>query len=358
MAIQIFENQRSATSDVDEVSWLDGASPAHPLLGDVPGLQTIAGVIKQNLIEHLMAGCRVILESDDQPDQEVSRTDLEESLRREPRVWEAILLAQKYGVIYLMSRAEALHYQDLMQSPNRRQWLEPRKIDCYLRSCSRAIRAMNYAVYSFVTTGGLQVDHPPQLIPPNAISALGPSHIAVRRADFSKSISDILASDIVLYDLHDFAHLSAATVSAELYGSKYFDVLIKLDPSLTALIRSPGYRLATGSMISDGLLFSELLTGIVNPALEVALKRQSNHTYQSLTEVSAEKLAKYLLGLRPLWHPSTASLVKVDAPISPTELAILAQNKAYELPASEIDRHGHRTMVRTTNHSSNRRQEL
>jgi len=65
-----------------------------------------------------------------------------------------------------------------------------------------------------------KVVHQTKLIPRNAISCLSEGTIAVRKQDFlSKSSEQILVNRLPLNDLHDFAHLTTATLSPELYGN-------------------------------------------------------------------------------------------------------------------------------------------
>jgi len=121
------------------------------------------------------------------------------------------------------------------------------------------------------------------------------------------------------------------------FGNKYQAGLVELDSNLTALIRSPGIMTGKGSKISDGIFFSELLTGIFTYEGEDVVKQQKTHTYRSLVDIMARRLSDYLLGRCSLPHYSTKKKMNVDTPITSTQLAVLAQNKAYELPVFEIE---------------------
>ncbi|KAI0975070.1 hypothetical protein F4678DRAFT_457334 [Xylaria arbuscula] len=315
--------------------WLDGSSPLHPHFNNDTKICSIVTEIKDEILGFAMEACQIILNSvalTDKPEHRLLCRTLSES----PDLWRAVLLTQHYGVIYFMSRSEARSkYHPLMsQSPDVSD-----TIDSFLRSHDAAgIRAVNYAVHAFVTRGNLRVDHATSCIPPNAIAAVGPRHVVVRAIDFdSRSASDALACSSPLWDLHDFAHLTCATLSEELYGNKYQDHLIQLPKPFTALIRSPGFRTATGPMISDGLVFSELLTKLFTDT--VTKNRQNAHeeTYKSVCTELATALAEYYLAKRSLEHLSTGRQLSLLEPISPTQLAVLIQNKSYELPASEIE---------------------
>jgi hypothetical protein len=80
------------------------------------------------------------------------------------------------------------------------------------------------------------------------------------------------------------------------------------------------------------MLFSKILT----PAYtHEAMKPVHNHI--SLQKSLAQSLADYLVGETSLLHASTGRLIRVDKPIAAIELAVFAQNKAYELTASEME---------------------
>jgi len=316
-----------------ETEWLDGSTPAHPFFDNSLRIQAIIRNMKDDLLHHTLQGCKVILSTlSNQEDQEISF--LRQTLDEKRELWKAIMSAQLYGVIYMVNRLDAKQYFSPLIPEN---LAAADAIDLFLRQDAVAIRAINYAVHCFVTKGTLRVENPTCFVPPNAISSIGYRHVAVRKQDFEKPVEDVLADLKPLWDLHDFAHLTTATLSPELFGNEYHAHLIKLEPSLTALVRSPGMRTGKGPRISDGLIFSELLTGLFAEETEAVAKQQKSHTYKSLTATLANTVADYLLGRRALYHPSTQQMIKLDTPVTPTQLAVLAQNKAYELPASEIE---------------------
>ena len=316
-----------------EVDWLDGDEPAHPFFDDALRVQQIICSIKAELLHNILRGCAAILGSlTEQGEPNISV--LRQTLKEDPSLWRAIISAQRYGVVYLASRLEARQcFQPLVEN----HAPEADIIDSFLGKDAVAIRAINYGVGRYVTEGGLKIDNPACLVPPNAISSIGKGHVAVRSKDFERPSEELLAERNPLFDLHDFAHLTTAVLSPELFGNKYLNHLIKLPADLTALVRSPGMRSGKGSRISDGLLFSELLTSVFTQEVEAHIQKEKIHTYKSLTQTLAEILADYLLGGCPILHLSTQSMIYLDEPITPTQLAVLAQNKAYELPASEIE---------------------
>jgi hypothetical protein len=316
-----------------ETDWLCGGAPDHPFFEDTTLIQHTVRRIKEHLLRETLQGCREILNGlHGQDESQIEQ--LRRTLDDKPQLWKALISVQKYGVIYLANRADARNHFLTLINENP---AESKTILSFLEHDAVAIRAINYAVHHFVTRGGLKVENPTKLVPPNAISSIGDSHIAVRRQDFLRTNEELLAESVPLWDLHDFAHLTTATMSPELFGNKYFDYLIKLEPKLTALVRSPGVRTGKGPKASDGILFSELLTSVFTLEVDAVLKHQKKHSYKSLTTTLANTLANYLLGQTALLHPSTKTMMKLDTPISLTQLAVLAQNKAYELTASEIE---------------------
>lgn len=316
--------------------WLDAASPLHPQFEDGTRMNDIVSEIKDGILGFAIEACHLILDSIRETDE--PRHDLLfESLANNPALWRGALLAQHYGVIYFMSRSDARYiYHPLMAQHS----TTADAIDTFLRSHNAAgIRAINYAVHAYITRGGLRVDYATSCVPPNAISAIGPRHVVVRGVDFhQRSAADVLAVASPMWDLHDFAHLSCATLCPDLYGNKYQTNLVRLPKPLTALVRSPGMRTALGPKISDGLVFSELLTKLFTEAvMEASEKNTNGETYASLTTKLARTLADYYLGRRSLEHLSTGQTLLLPDAISPTQLAVLVQNKSYELPASEIE---------------------
>ncbi|KAK8088038.1 hypothetical protein PG997_002999 [Apiospora hydei] len=210
--------------------------------------------------------------------------------------------------------------------------------DSFLCAERNAIRAINYGVHRWITTKNSKVEHQAKLIPAYAFASIDFQHIAVRSRDIEGASARLLDTTEALWDLHDFAHHTAAALSPALYGSKYFTHLIKLPPRLTALIRSPGMRTAKPNpLCSDGVIFSELLTPLFEDEMSAVAKKQKKYTYASLTDNLAESLAAYLLQQRALRHGTTGAMITMEAPITPEQLAVLAQNKAYELTASEIE---------------------
>lgn len=308
--------------------WLDGHSPAHPQFDNARRIQFWSTVIKEPLRQCILEGCRILLERE-------NNSLLLWSISQHELLWKAAVSVQKYGVVFLATRSEcredflpAIEFHPVLFS----------KIASFLSTDANAIRAMNYGVHRLVNSGILMVDHQQRLVPPTAISAIGPNHITVRAKDFEGDSISLLDNSRPIWDFHDFAHLTAASVCPDLYGSKYWLHLIKLPPKLTALIRSPKMKTAEPTpKCSDGVIFSELLTGLFAAEIDAIQKGEKAHTYASLTNMLADYLAEYLLGQRELQHLTTGTMLKMDEPINAVQLAVLVQNKAYELTASEIE---------------------
>ncbi|KAF2123483.1 hypothetical protein P153DRAFT_303864 [Dothidotthia symphoricarpi CBS 119687] len=311
------------------ISWLDGLISDYPLFDESSRIHEIITAMKSRLLHYALEGCRAILAPLLSKSNSADNL-LCNSINTRPDVWKAVLSAQHYGVIYLVSRSDA---RDIYLSSIKAHPSETQAIDEFLRVDAAGIRAINYAVHAYIRRDGLRVDHASSFVPPNAISSVGERHVVIRAVDFERTSESVLAETIPLWDLHDFAHLSCATLCPSLFGNKYQTHLALLHKSLTALVRSPGMSAGTGPKISDGMIFSQLLT----PMFTEALKQNKSYTYASLTEKLAIDLAEYLLGQKALKHLSTGNMMTLSEPITPIQLAVLVQNKGYELPASEIE---------------------
>lgn len=256
-------------------------------------------------------------------------------------LWRAAISVHKYGVIYLANRLESrMAFLPAITA-------EPIRfavIASFLSHDNNAIGAINYGVYRWVTASPeMQVEFRIKLTPPNAIASLGQNMIAVRAKDFGGDAMDRLDDRKVLWDLHDFAHQACSALCPELYGNKYFPDLASLAPRLTALIRSPGMNTSDPRpRCSDGVVFSQFLTELYTEAVDSDMvkcssDKNSARTYASLTHHLAIPIADYLLARRALRHPTSNTWIQMESPISPEALSVLAQNKSYELTASEIE---------------------
>lgn len=309
--------------------WLDGDSPQHPHFNEAERIQYLVRAIKGDLLDCIVEGCHILLQRKD-------AKNLLRTFEYDTQVWRAAVSMHKYGVVYLGSRTDCRHdFMPVLES-NKELFAA---VDSFLCSERNAIRVINYGVHRWITTKNSKVEYPIRLVPPYAISSVDLHHIAVRSQDIVVGSVNLLDATEALWDLHDFAHHAAAALSPALYGNKYFSHLIKLPPRLTALIRSPAMKTAKAKpLFSDGVIFSELLTPLFEDEMGTVFRgQQKMYTYASLTEHLAESLADYLLQQRALRHNTTGALLTMEAPITPVQLAVLVQNKAYELTASEIE---------------------
>jgi hypothetical protein len=267
--------------------WLDGQVSAYPHFRDGETIRFHVEAIKRVLLQNILEGCKLLLE----------RTDnylLLPSMAQHELLWKAAISVHKYGVVYLAARWECR--EEFLPAIESNQQLFA-DINIFLPYNDNAIRAINYGVHRLVNSSTFTVDYQTRLIPPTAISAIGVGHIAVRAEDFKEDSVRILDNRSAIWDLHDFAYLSAASVCPDLYGSKYFTHLIKLPSELTALIRSSKMHTADPTpRYSDGVLFSELLTVLFTSEIEAVQRAERVHTYLSLTDTLAEYVADYLMG--------------------------------------------------------------
>ncbi|KAK6838202.1 hypothetical protein RU639_000430 [Aspergillus parasiticus] len=308
--------------------WLDGHCPAHPHFDNADRIRLRTKEVKRPLFQYILEGCQILLERAD-------NKSLVRSFDQHETLWRAAVSVHKFGVLYLATRSECREEFRPAVESNLDLFNE---IVAFLSHDNNAIRAINYGVHRLVNSNTFTVDYQTKLVPPTAISSIGPNHIAVREKDFEGDSTAMLDNSSAIWDLHDFAHLTAASVCPELYGSKYFTHLIQLPSKLTALIRSPKMKTTDPTpRFSDGVVFSELLTVLFTSEIEAVQRAEKTHTYASLVDALAEDVADYLMGKRELQHLTTGVMLKAKKPISAVQLATLVQNKAYELTASEIE---------------------
>ncbi|BAE57741.1 unnamed protein product [Aspergillus oryzae RIB40] len=308
--------------------WLDGYCPAHPHFDNADRIRLRTKEVKRPLLQYILEGCRVLLERAD-------KKSLQLSFDQHETLWRAAISVHKFGVLYLATRSECR--EEFLPAVESNLDLFNEMVT-FLSHDNNAIRAINYGVHRLVNSNTFTVDYQTKLVPPTAISSIGPNHIAVREKDFEGDSTAMLDNSSAIWDLHDFAHLTAASVCPELYGSKYFTHLINLPSKLTALIRSPKMKTTDPTpRFSDGVVFSELLTVLFTSEIEAVQRAEKTHTYVSLVDTLAEDVADYLMGKRELQHLTTGVMLKAKKPISAVQLATLVQNKAYELTASEIE---------------------
>jgi len=324
--LALFEELSDSYDPVNH--WLDGFCPDHPCFDNAFEIQRLVAIVKGQLLEYVLEGCLRLLER-------LQKSDLQETFSEDKYLWQGAISMHKYGVVYLGSRSDCRQVFLPALHGNERQF---QKIEAFLSSDRNATRAINYGVHRWVNASNITVEHPGRLIPPRAISTTSLHHIAVRPVDFEGPTSKMLDETEPQWDLHDFSHHTVSSLSPSLYGSKYFTHLVKLPPRLTALIRSPGMK--TGDpkpRCSDGVVFSELLTEQFHSEMKLAKEMEEKPTYRALTERIASTLSRYLLGEQKLLHPTSGIEISMQKPITVEQLAVLAQNKAYELTASELE---------------------
>lgn len=244
--------------------------------------------------------------------------------------WLLSLMTYRYGRIYFINRLEAREAEDFVRAHKS----QINDISQFLQEDLKGNQIINLAVHIFVLSQKQQLVFPEELIPKFAIQAVTPQHLAVRKEDFiDRSPKDSYQERSVLYDLHDFAHMATVRLSCELYGNKYHPSLETLPLNLKQLISSPGLATELPVARSDGLVFSELLTGLFD---QVSNGQSSN---DDIVDEMARMLFEYYSDSRALLHPSTGKFMKAGKSLDLNELAVLTQNKSYELPASEMEKY-------------------
>lgn len=303
-------------------AWLQGQIPPHPFFNQESKIKKIVADIKSDLFFYLISGITKFK-------KELKLNQyLLDTLKKSPLCWDLAIKSLRYGVIYWLSRDEAREHvlftkkhQDIIDD-----------IADFIGEDQNINRIFNYAVHCWVLDKKRIVKFSREFIPKYAIYSVGKNQIYVREDDFIKrSPDDSFQEKKALYDLHDFAHATTATLNPTLYGNYYFDYLVSLPSYHRDLIKSPYYKTNKANPFSDGVIFSEILTSMFN-ALDY-----SHLSYKDLVLIMANALSLYYLNKAALIHGSTGTLLQTNRVISVEELATLVQNKAYELPASEVE---------------------
>lgn len=166
-------------------------------------------------------------------------------------------------------------------------------------------------------------------VPPGGFQPLSATVLCVREADRSDILSGSSAQTET-FDLHDFAHYAAACVSPDLYANKLHSAAFRsLPEQLVDLVA--GFNSSQTPQHADGTVFGGLLGHLFNERDE-----QEDPEWVIVGEL-ARSIVPYMLGEEALYLPSRQRNVSPSRPVSVWELAVLAQNKAYEAPASELE---------------------
>jgi hypothetical protein len=314
--------RRTATGVIRRENWAEGSTPYHPHFEDETRIREIVRNLKAELISHLVDGSARLFAHQAAPPFDFNNPDTLEC-------WRLALCAQKYGVVYLLSRHQAAAIDPNFLSDHGETI---NTIGHILRTDGNANRIFNYAIRAYVRSPQRSVTFSNELVPPNGIASRGKDALTVREQDFFAAPAEAgLDTPAALYDLHDFAHQTASTLCPQLYGTTYFDSLIHLPAEMKALILSPGLRTTRAVAFSDGLVFSELLLGLLG---RIASRiSDAEETVAAL----AEAAVPYFLDGKELRHPTTNTDMASERPISLDQLGTLVQNKFYELPASEVE---------------------
>ena len=247
--------------------------------------------------------------------------------KKKPILWLISLLLNKYGSIYFLSRNDVLlnacSYNDN----------DINIVGDFINHHKIGFKVINYSVLRFVQEFNGEVKNSEFLIPKNAINSVSSQTIFVREKDFDHQPIDILLSSYSpLFDLHDFSHLILSRVNSDIFGSKYFPCLLRLNKYFQCLITSPYKFNKTILKVSDGMIFSEILTPYYN-------NLDKSISDKKLVNIMSKKIFLYLLGKSKVFSPKINKNIYLNRNITPIELAVLSQNKCYEWPASEIERY-------------------
>src|SRR5262245_30988882 len=248
----------------------------------------------------------------------------------EPSPFHWASYTRRYGAIYWLPAAWSQPLLDMTPDTE-----ELDAIAAWLDGSAWTARLFNAAVATVLSSPRHRLVLADDFVPPHGFQAVDANTIVVRRED-DRAPEQALADARHRYDLHDFAHLATAALSSSLYGVKYHDanampaLLAAGFPALVALVA--GFKSALRPEHSDGRIFSYLLTPLFEDT------DWSDAGEDEIVGRMARDLAAYLLGRGRLIHLQDGP-VQVAEPVTPVELAVLAQQKLYEWPASEIEQH-------------------
>jgi hypothetical protein len=166
-------------------------------------------------------------------------------------------------------------------------------------------------------------------VPKGAFQPLDSGVVCVR-ADELHALTGDAPSQTGVFDLHDFAHQAAASLCPELYGNRFHTPAFEqLPPSLADLVA--GFDSDRIPQHADGTVFGGFLGHLFNEWDDY------EEPESTIVEGLAERIVPYMLGEGTLYLPAQERRICPSRSVNAPELAVLAQNKAYELPASELE---------------------
>ena len=239
----------------------------------------------------------------------------------------AAIMATRYGRVYWIRPDEARwraprNSAEIDQADQLGRWLE---------ESGWHIRLFNAAFLAYLESPGLERLKEACYVPKNGFQAVDQRRIIIHRSAGRRRPADAIRCPRPLYDPHDFAHLAAATLSPCLYGVKLREGvgISRLPAHLRNLVA--GFGAQSEPLFADGAMFSGYLHALFfSRALHAA------HEDISAATMAAE-LIPFLLGERGLVDYRTERIVTPKRSINAAELALIAQNQAYEMGASEIE---------------------
>ncbi len=239
----------------------------------------------------------------------------------------AALYASRYGTIYWLTPDIALR----SMAAGSRAMRALDSLGRWLGESGWANRWWNATVATFLESQSHQLMPVGGFAPHWGFQAVSARQLAVRPEEVLPG-DDALASNVPRHDLHDFAHLAACRMSGELYGNKFHlpSRLGALPSQLVDLVA--GFDSDQTPQHADGVLFGRVLQhlferGVTDPDLPEWV----------IVQELADALLPYLLGEGSAFDPVLQCEITATRSVNVYELAVLAQNKAYELPASEAE---------------------
>jgi hypothetical protein len=168
-----------------------------------------------------------------------------------------------------------------------------------------------------------------RFVPKGGFQPLGAGTVCIGEADLAK-LTGAGSSSLAMLDLHDLAHQAAASLCPELYGNRLHSrAFHQLPAQLRDLVA--GFDSTRTPQHADGTVFGGFLSHLFNESVDVDAPEAE------IVEHLAKAIMPYMLGEGALFLPASGAWTQASRSVDVYEAAVLAQNKAYELPASELE---------------------
>jgi hypothetical protein len=295
-------------------------------------VETYADSIRNEIASCILMGVSTFLREHRLTSQYTLETE------RERLAWLLAVETCRYNAIYFINRRDAQKHREFVLC--HRDLLN--EIGNLVAKYDNGRGIINYAFHAFVQDfarrPGKKVRFSKKSIPPYCMQTHNEHALYVREKDFFGSTPvDSFHALESLGDWHDFSHFLAACVSDGAFGVKYHHGLDKLAGHYRDLTAGTGMQDASGSLYSDGILFTQLSRPIFDTYYDKKHSDGNRNTMEEIEYLIAKELFAYLCGNKALYHPGVKREIAIDHLMNPLELAVCMQNKRYERRGAEYE---------------------